>query len=95
MSVGSIEKSNKEKLEENAEFLVSICRYVLRWDKEDQIYIVKVEEFPSLSVHSETSSAAFEGMRKLLNEVIIDMLETGEPLPERLQSAISWKYGNP
>lgn len=56
--------------------------YRVTWSEEDSEYVGLCAEFPSLSWLAHTPEAALKGIRKLVSEVVADMLENGEPIPE-------------
>ncbi|MCI1749057.1 MAG: type II toxin-antitoxin system HicB family antitoxin [Acidipropionibacterium sp.] len=56
--------------------------YRVSWSTEDREYVGTVAEFPSLSWLSGTSDGAFSGIRALVRDVLEDMAEAGEEVPE-------------
>lgn len=56
----------------------------VRWSKEDGEYLATVAEFPSLSWLDENQAEAFSGIVNLVKEVVEDMQEAGEQIPEPL-----------
>ncbi len=58
--------------------------YRVTWSEEDEEYVGLCAEFPSISWLANTPETALKGIRKLVNEVVADMLDNGEPLPEPL-----------
>lgn len=56
--------------------------YQVQWSEEDGEYVATVLEFPSLSWLAENPAEAEGGVRSLVEEVVADMLENGEVLPE-------------
>lgn len=56
--------------------------YRITWSEEDQEYVGLCAEFPSLSWLADSPQAAFDGIRKLVDEVIVDMQAGNEPVPE-------------
>ena len=56
--------------------------YRVTWSEEDAEYVGLCAEFPSLSWLAQTPEAALKGASKLVHEVIVDMLQNGEPVPE-------------
>ena len=56
--------------------------YRVTWSEGDAEYVGLCAEFPSLSWLAHTPEAALKGIRKLVNEVITDMITNGEPVPE-------------
>ena len=56
--------------------------YRVTWSEEDAEFVGLCAEFPSLSWLAQTPEAALKGTSKLVREVIEDMLQNGEPVPE-------------
>ena len=56
--------------------------YRVTWSEDDAEYVGLSAEFPSLSWLAQTPEAALKGIRKLVGEVITDMLGNEESLPE-------------
>jgi len=56
--------------------------YRVTWSADDDEYVGLCAEFPSLSWLAETPEAALKGIRKVVAEVVKDMKQTGEPIPE-------------
>lgn len=56
------------------------------WSEEDQEHIATCLEFPSLSWLAPTSEKALAGLQKLISEVLEDMRESGETIPEPLST---------
>lgn len=56
--------------------------YRVTWSKEDQEYVGLCAEFPSLSILDQNMASALEGIVDLVGEVIADMAENGENIPE-------------
>ena len=56
--------------------------YRVIWSAEDEEFVGLCSEFPSLSWLEVTPEEAFFGIRRLVAEVIEDMLEDGETPPE-------------
>jgi predicted HicB family RNase H-like nuclease len=56
--------------------------YRVTWSEDDAEYVGLCAEFPSLSWLANTPEAALKGIRKVVNEVLADMLSNGEPIPE-------------
>lgn len=55
--------------------------YRVIWSAEDEEFVGLCSEFPSLSWLEPTPEEAFSGIRRLVAEVIGDMLEDGETPP--------------
>ena len=63
-------------------------RYTYRviWSDEDKEHLGLCAEFPGLSWLARTPEAALRGIRKVVAEVVKDMEESHEPLPEPISS---------
>ncbi len=58
--------------------------YRVTWSEEDEEYVGLCAEFPSLSWLAQTPEAALRGVCKLVQEVVVDMSNNGEAVPEPL-----------
>jgi predicted HicB family RNase H-like nuclease len=58
--------------------------YRVTWSEDDAEYVGLCAEFPSLSWLAQSPEAALKGVCKLVNDVVEDMLENGETVPEPL-----------
>jgi len=58
--------------------------YRVTWSEDDSEYVGLCTEFPSLSWLATSPEAALKGIRKLVHEVIGDMQNSGETVPEPL-----------
>ena len=56
--------------------------YRVSWSQEDEEYVGRCAEFPSLSWLARTPEAALRGIRKVVREVVADLRSGGEPVPE-------------
>lgn len=56
--------------------------YRVTWSEDDNEYVGLCAEFPSLSWLAETQEKALRGIRKIVAEVIADMGENNEKIPE-------------
>lgn len=56
--------------------------YQVTWSEDDNEYVGLCAEFPSLSWLSRTPDAALTGIRKLVSDVVKDMHNNGEDIPE-------------
>ncbi|MFC5999021.1 type II toxin-antitoxin system HicB family antitoxin [Quadrisphaera sp. GCM10027208] len=61
---------------------VSHYTYRVTWSAEDDAFVATVVEFPSLSWLAPSQSEALQGLEALLSDVIADMLQQGEDVPE-------------
>jgi len=60
--------------------------YRVTWSAEDGEYVGLCAEFPSLSWLADSPEAALRGIRKTVEDVLNDMRETGERIPEPIAS---------
>lgn len=60
--------------------------YRVTWSEEDREYLGLCAEFPSMSWLARTPEAALKGIRKVVAEVVRDMMDGGEPVPEPIAS---------
>ena len=67
-----------------------ITRYTYRvtWSVEDDEFVATCVEFPSLSWLADTQEGALRGLRDLVAEVVDDLHDNGEPVPEPLSSRV-------
>jgi predicted HicB family RNase H-like nuclease len=56
--------------------------YRVTWSEDDNEYVGLCAEFPSLSWLAKTPGAALKGIRKLVEDVVKDMRNEGEAVPE-------------
>ena len=56
------------------------------WSEDDNEYVGLCAEFPSLSWLAKTPEKALSGIRKVVAEVIFDMLENNEKIPDPFAS---------
>ena len=58
--------------------------YRVTWSPEDDEHLGLCVEFPSLSWLASTPDQALAGVRQLVREVVADLRDNGEPVPEPL-----------
>ncbi len=58
--------------------------YRVLWSEEDGEYIGLCAEFPSLSWLASDQEKALKGIRQVVADVVTDLNENGEPVPEPL-----------
>ncbi|MFY1634246.1 type II toxin-antitoxin system HicB family antitoxin [Solwaraspora sp. WMMB335] len=61
---------------------VSHFTYRVTWSAEDGEFLATCAEFPSLSWLASTQIKALQGLQDLLREVLTDMEEQGEQVPQ-------------
>jgi predicted HicB family RNase H-like nuclease len=57
-------------------------QYSVGWSEEDQAYISRVAEFPSLAAHGDSQTQALEEINEVVRAVLEDLIEEGEAIPE-------------
>lgn len=60
--------------------------YRVTWSEDDNEYVALCAEFPSLSWLAQTPETALKGIRKLVGDVVKDMHDNGETVPEPIAS---------
>lgn len=60
--------------------------YRVSWSEEDDEFVGTCAEFPSLSWLEEDQNEALRGICKLVAEVLVEMGESGERVPEPLST---------
>ena len=58
--------------------------YRVTWSEDDNEYVGLCVEFPSLSWLGGTQESALIGIRKVVGEVVVDMEQNGEEIPQPL-----------
>jgi len=58
--------------------------YRVLWSEEDGEYVGLCAEFPSLSWLASEPENALKGIRQVVAEIVTDLQESGEPVPEPL-----------
>lgn len=56
--------------------------YRVTWSAEDGEFVGTCVEFPSLSWLAESQIGAFKGIEQLVTDVVADLEQEGEPVPE-------------
>jgi predicted HicB family RNase H-like nuclease len=60
--------------------------YRVTWSEDDKEHVGLCAEFPSVSRLAQTPESALKGIRKLIADVVKDMNDNGETVPEPLAS---------
>ncbi|BCW74715.1 hypothetical protein NicSoilB11_10400 [Arthrobacter sp. NicSoilB11] len=61
---------------------VAQYRYSVQWSPEDLEFVATILEFPSLSWLDEDQFEGLRGIERLVSDVIDDLKQAGEPVPE-------------
>ena len=56
--------------------------YRVTWSEDDNEYVGLCAEFPSLSWIADSPEKALKGIRKLVANILLDMVTNDEPIPE-------------
>ena len=56
--------------------------YTVGWSAEDEAYVARVAEFPSLAAHGDSQEAALHSLHKVVRVVLADLAASKEPIPE-------------
>jgi predicted RNase H-like HicB family nuclease len=56
-------------------------RYAVQWSPDDQEFVATIAEFPSLSWLEVDQLEAIRGLEGLVQQVVDDMVASGEPVP--------------
>ena len=77
-------KSQSTKKHQPQTYKAEDYTYSVMWSDEDEAFLGRVVEFPSLAAHSNTQSGALREITKLVRYVLEDLEESGDPIPEPL-----------
>ena len=58
--------------------------YSVGWSEEDNAFIARVSEFPSLAAHGDSQEDALREIKDVVRFVLSDLKENKEPIPEPL-----------
>src|ERR1041385_8965748 len=58
--------------------------YSVGWSTDDEAFIGRVLEFPSLAAHGESQEEALKEIRSVVEYALQDLADSGEPAPEPL-----------
>lgn len=72
-----VKKTKKQSLP-----LVEQYLYNIGWSEEDESFVARVAEFPSLAAHGDTQEEALREIKDVVGFVIEDLTESKEPIPE-------------
>src|SRR5207237_1523524 len=66
------------------EFKPQEYSFTVAWSDEDNSFIGRVNEFPSLAAHGRTQEKALREIRELVGVILKDLAAAREPIPEPL-----------
>ncbi|HSB09127.1 MAG TPA: toxin-antitoxin system HicB family antitoxin [Blastocatellia bacterium] len=58
--------------------------YTVGWSEDDEAYVARVAEFPSLAAHGDSQEAALRSLQQVVKAVLRDMTRSREPIPQPL-----------
>ncbi len=58
--------------------------YTVGWSEDDEAYVARVAEFPSLGAHGDSQEAALRSIQQVVKVVLKDMAASKEPIPQPL-----------
>jgi predicted RNase H-like HicB family nuclease len=56
--------------------------YPVGWSDDDEAYVARVAESPSLAAHGESQESALHSLQKLVQAVLKDMARSKEAIPQ-------------
>lgn len=56
--------------------------YEISWSDEDSVFISRCLEFPSLAAHGKSEVVALKEILELVEDILVDMKKSKEPIPE-------------
>ncbi len=66
----------------NQQDLVLKYEYRVAWEQEDEVYVARIAEWPSLTAHAQDPDAAMRELRKVVAFAIQDCEAQGEDYPQ-------------
>lgn len=60
--------------------------YHVRWSAEDEVFVGRVTEFPSLAAHGDSLAEAMQEIQNAVGFVIEDLTQNNESVPEPLST---------
>lgn len=58
--------------------------YTVGWSDDDEAYVARVAEFPSLAAHGDSQEAALRSLQQVIKAVLKDLAASREPIPQPL-----------
>jgi Uncharacterized protein encoded in hypervariable junctions of pilus gene clusters len=74
-------KARSDKKGQVAEFRAQEYSYTVAWSEDDQSFVARVTEFPSLAAHGSSQEKALREIRSVVGFVIDDLAADGEEVP--------------
>lgn len=73
----TVNKTKKENTPQVEQYLYSVG-----WSDEDDSFVARVAEFPSLAAHGDTQEEALREIKDVVGFVLKDLTESKDPIPE-------------
>jgi predicted HicB family RNase H-like nuclease len=58
--------------------------YTVGWSDDDDAYVARVAEFPSLAAHGDSQESALGSLQQVVQAVLKDLARSKEPIPQPL-----------
>jgi predicted HicB family RNase H-like nuclease len=58
--------------------------YTVGWSEDDEAFVSRVAEFPSLAAHGDSQESALRSLQQVVQAVLKDMARSKEPIPQPL-----------
>ena len=72
----------RTKAAKSARTMAHDYSYAVGWSEDDETYVARVAEFPSLGAHGYTEQAALRSLQHVVKAVLKDMAVSNEPTPQ-------------
>jgi len=69
--------------------------FSVQWSNEDGEFVARCDEFPSLSCLDQSPVAALADLMALVDDIVIGMKASGEPVPQRIVRDGRFPWGRP
>jgi len=56
--------------------------YTVGWSEDDEAYVARVAEFPSLAAHGDSQEAALRSLQQVVKAVLRDMATSKKAIPQ-------------
>lgn len=77
-------KTARDKATKHSHPVAENYLYTVGWSEDDEAYVARVAEFPSLTAHGNTQEAALRSVQQVVKTVLKDMAVSNEPTPQPL-----------
>jgi predicted RNase H-like HicB family nuclease len=57
-------------------------RYTVGWSEDDEAYVARIVEFPSLGAHGASQEAALHSLQRIVRAVLKELALSTEPIPQ-------------